>query len=93
MESYQSYFDANRELWNNKTPIHKDSDFYDVDSFLKGASTLNAIELGETGDVKGKKILHLQCHFGMDTLSWARMGAEVTGVDFSDVAIEEANRL
>ena len=93
MESYQSYFDANRELWNNKTPIHKDSDFYDVESFVKGGSTLNAIELGEVGDVRGKKILHLQCHFGMDTLSWARMGAEVTGVDFSDVAIEEANRL
>jgi 2-polyprenyl-3-methyl-5-hydroxy-6-metoxy-1,4-benzoquinol methylase len=93
MQSYNQYFEANRQLWNNKTPVHKNSEFYGVDAFLQGNTTLNAIELNELGDVSGKKILHLQCHFGMDTLSLARMGAEVTGVDFSDAAIEEAKKL
>ena len=93
MKSYQSYFDANRELWDHKTPVHKDSDFYNVKGFIAGDTSLNSIELKEMGKVKGKKILHLQCHFGLDTLSWARMGAEVTGVDFSSAAILEAREL
>jgi SAM-dependent methyltransferase len=54
---------------------------------------LHELELGEVGDVAGKSLLHLQCHFGLDTLSWARLGASVTGLDFSSVAIEEARRL
>jgi 2-polyprenyl-3-methyl-5-hydroxy-6-metoxy-1,4-benzoquinol methylase len=93
MEQYQQYFNANRELWNRRTMVHKDSAFYDVASFLNGKSSLNKIELEELGDVKGKTILHLQCHFGMDTLSLARMGAKVTGVDLSDAAISEARKL
>jgi 2-polyprenyl-3-methyl-5-hydroxy-6-metoxy-1,4-benzoquinol methylase len=93
MEQYQQYFNANKELWNRRTMVHKDSAFYDVASFLNGKSSLNKIELEELGDVKGKTILHLQCHFGMDTLSLARMGAKVTGVDLSDAAISEARKL
>ncbi|MBA2745726.1 MAG: methyltransferase domain-containing protein [Flavisolibacter sp.] len=93
MDDLLSYFEANKKLWNQKTPVHKDSDFYDVPSFLDGKSSLNAVELNELGDIKGKKILHLQCHFGMDSLSLARMGASVTGVDFSDAAINEARAL
>lgn len=87
------YISLNRQLWNLRTPFHIDSEFYDVIGFLKGKNTLNEIELSLLGDVHGKKILHLQCHFGLDTLSLARMGAQVTGVDFSDVAIEKANEL
>jgi 2-polyprenyl-3-methyl-5-hydroxy-6-metoxy-1,4-benzoquinol methylase len=93
MEAYKQYFDSNRTLWNNKTAVHKNSEFYGLDAFLQGSSTLNDIELKEMGDVSGKKILHLQCHFGLDTLSWARMGAEVTGVDFSEAAIQEAKEI
>ncbi len=88
-----SYFDANRQAWNKRTGVHKDSEFYDVDSFKAGKSSLNKPELDEVGDVKGKSLLHLQCHFGMDTLSWAREGASVTGVDFSEDAIHFAKQL
>src|SRR5579884_3728471 len=84
---------SNQELWNNLAKIHINSKFYDVESFIKGRCSLNPIELGLLGDVKGKSVLHLQCHFGMDTLSLARMGAQVTGVDFSEVAIKKANEL
>jgi 2-polyprenyl-3-methyl-5-hydroxy-6-metoxy-1,4-benzoquinol methylase len=93
MQDYQHYFNENKNLWNQRTVVHKDSSFYDVPSFLRGKSSLNEIELRELGDVKGKKILHLQCHFGMDSLSLARMGADVTGIDLSDKAIDEAKKL
>jgi 2-polyprenyl-3-methyl-5-hydroxy-6-metoxy-1,4-benzoquinol methylase len=93
MKEYEHYFKANKELWNQRTAIHKDSSFYDVSSFVQGKSSLNEIELRELGDVQGKKILHLQCHFGMDSLSLVRIGADVTGVDLSDTAIEQANKL
>ena len=93
MQQYQHYFDENKTLWNHRTMVHKDSSFYDVPSFMKGSSSLKEIEVRELGNVQGKKILHLQCHFGMDTLSLARMGAHVTGVDLSDAAINEAKRL
>lgn len=88
-----NHFELNKESWNEFTPSHVDSDFYDVESFKKGASSLNDIELDGLGDVSGKDLLHLQCHFGMDTLSLARLGAHVTGVDLSDVAIKVANDL
>ena len=93
MEIYQSYFEENKQAWNKRTAIHKDSAFYDLDSFKKGKSSLNKIELKELGDVKGKTILHLQCHFGMDTMSWAREGAIGTGVDLSDEAINLAKEI
>jgi SAM-dependent methyltransferase len=84
---------ANRRLWDARTPVHVASDFYDVDGFRAGATSLHDLERGEVGDVRGKRLLHLQCHFGLDTLSWARLGADVTGLDFSAAAIEEARRL
>ncbi|MDP3768742.1 MAG: class I SAM-dependent methyltransferase [Dehalococcoidia bacterium] len=74
-------------------PIHVASEMYDVPAFKAGRSTLNQTELEELGEVRGKTLLHLQCHFGLDTLSWAREGAIVTGVDFSEPAIETAHGL
>jgi 2-polyprenyl-3-methyl-5-hydroxy-6-metoxy-1,4-benzoquinol methylase len=93
MDDHQSHFEANRESWNKRTAVHAASEFYDLDSFKKGRTSLNRVELDELGDVKGKSLLHLQCHFGMDTLSWAREGATVTGIDLSDGAIKLANEL
>jgi len=87
------YLQNNQQLWNEYTDIHKTSDFYDLKGFLAGKSSLQQIELEELGDVAGKTMLHLQCHFGMDTLSWARRGAIVTGVDFSDKAINLAESI
>ncbi len=87
------YLFTNKALWDEKTKHHIGSAFYKMDAFLQGASSLNDIELGLLGDVSGKKILHLQCHFGQDTLSLALLGAKVTGVDFSDAAIGKAREL
>lgn len=87
------YKEINRRLWNKRTSIHLESEFYDNDSFLKGRNSLNQIELDLLGDVSGKRILHLQCHFGQDSLSLARMGAKVTGMDLSDEAIKTAKKL
>ena len=83
----------NKATWNQKVDYHVDSDFYNTEAFLNGKSTLNDIELHLLGDVTGEKILHLQCHFGQDTLSLARMGAKVTGMDLSDKAIAKAREL
>lgn len=85
--------EANRRLWDARTPIHVASAFYDVDGFRAGASTLHDLEVGEVGDVTGRTLLHLQCHFGLDTLSWARLGATVTGLDFSPAAMDAARAL
>ncbi|MGD0588910.1 MAG: methyltransferase domain-containing protein [Thermoplasmata archaeon] len=84
---------VNRRKWDESVPLHVASDSYDVGSFLRGKSTLRSLELQEMGPVKGKTLLHLQCHFGLDTLSWARRGADVTGVDFSPPAIRAAQQL
>ena len=92
-KSAQNYVAINRESWNNRTESHYQSEFYDVEAFLKGASSLNEIELKLLGDLKGKRILHLQCHFGQDTISLARLGADATGVDLSDKAIQTAKEL
>ena len=93
MENDQHYFDANKDSWNKRTAVHKDSAFYGLEGFKKGESSLNKIELEELGNVKGKTLLHLQCHFGMDTMSWEREGAIVTGVDLSDEAIKLAKEI
>src|SRR4051794_17090019 len=84
---------ANRVLWDEWTGVHLGSAFYDVEGFKRGGSRLRQYELEEVGDVAGKDLLHLQCHFGMDTLSWARLGAHVTGADFSERAIAAARAL
>ena len=87
------YLKNNLDRWNDLTHIHEESEFYSVKEFKDGKSTLKSIELDELGNVEGKTLLHLQCHFGMDTMSWARMGATVTGVDFADKAIDLAKSL
>lgn len=86
-------FELTRRNWNERTPIHAASEFYDVAGFKAGRITLSDIERSEVGAVDGKSILHLQCHFGMDTMSWARLGATATGVDISDSAIDLARKL
>jgi 2-polyprenyl-3-methyl-5-hydroxy-6-metoxy-1,4-benzoquinol methylase len=90
MKENKEYLELNKNTWNNKTEVHIASEFYDMKGFLDGKSTLNSIELELLGDVSNKKILHLQCHFGQDTITFSRMGAQATGVDFSDKAVEKA---
>lgn len=91
MDQYRA---ANRALWDELTDIHVGSDFYGVEGFkTSDGPRLDAFEIDEMGDVAGKDLLHLQCHFGLDTLSWARLGATVTGADFSPRAIEVATQL
>lgn len=87
------YFETNLKRWNELVDINAKSRSYDLEGFKSGKTSLFPIELEELGDVSGKSLLHLQCHFGMDTLSWARLGAKVTGVDFSDKAINLAKTL
>src|SRR6266566_741990 len=86
-------FAATRRHWDEVVAIHARSAFYDLDGFKRGACALSDIELSEIGDVAGRTLLHLQCHFGMGSLSWARLGAQVTGVDFSEQAIALARSL
>lgn len=86
------YLAVNQSAWNKRTQTHVASKFYDVEGFLSGKCALQEIELSEL-EVKGKRLLHLQCHFGLDTLSWARKGADVTGIDLSSTAIEKAQAL
>ncbi|SRX54089.1 bifunctional 2-polyprenyl-6-hydroxyphenol methylase/3-demethylubiquinol 3-O-methyltransferase UbiG [Aequorivita sp. CIP111184] len=86
-------FEINRNTWNTKVNIHAKSDFYDLENFKKGKSSLNKYELDSLGDTSSKSLLHLQCHFGQDTLSLARMGAKCTGVDISEEGIKLAKQL
>ncbi len=90
----KEYFDANRTLWDAKVEYHKNSKMYDLEAFKAGKNMLNSIELEALGkEVKGKRLLHLQCHFGQDSMCWARMGAQVTGVDMSPKSLELARNL
>ncbi len=84
---------VNRDFWNKVVPLHTSSAYYNLEDFKAGGSSLHTIEREELGNVEGKTLLHLQCHFGMDTLSWARLGARATGVDFSEQAIALAQSL
>ncbi|GMV61662.1 MAG: SAM-dependent methyltransferase [Parvibaculum sp.] len=84
---------ANLARWEEQVGIHVGSDFYRVKEFLAGETSLDPLILDELGDVAGKRLLHLQCHFGLDTLSLARKGAAVTGLDFSPKAIAAAEAL
>ena len=93
MNSEQNYIEINRKSWNNKTEAHLNSEFYNLADFLKGNTSLNSIELDLLGDIEGKTILHLQCHFGQDTIALSRLGAKVTGIDLSDKAIESAKKI
>lgn len=93
MEEIDNYIEINRKSWNGKTAVHYHSAFYDNQSFIDGRLSLNEIELGLLDDLKGKSVLHLQCHFGQDTISLSRLGAAAVGVDLSDKAIEKAREL
>jgi len=85
--------DSNREHWDEATDIHARGNVYGIEDFKAGRCQLHRIEVEELGDVAGKTLLHLQCHFGLGTLSWARRGAIVTGVDFSPKSIALARSL
>lgn len=93
MSDNNKYFEANKDIWNKRVEINYNSDFYSNDNFLKTKNSLKSIELDLLGNLEGKDVLHLQCHFGQDTLSLANLGANLTGVDFSEEAIEKANHL
>ena len=93
MKKENNYIEINRQSWNNRIDTHLKSEFYDLEKFIKGKNSLNSIELELLGDLSGKTILHLQCHFGQDTISLSRLAAEVTGVDLSDKAIESAKQI
>ncbi len=87
------YSKINKKWWDTVTPIHSKSKLYDLPAFKKGKTNLQSIELQEVGNVKGKTLLHLMCHFGLDTLSWARRGAITTGVDLSRESIKLAKKI
>ncbi len=91
--NFKKEFETNRKTWNTKVAIHAASDFYDLKGFKKGTSSLKSYELDALGTVSGKSLLHLQCHFGQDTLSWSRAGAKCVGVDLSDEGIALAKSL
>ncbi|UZO80519.1 class I SAM-dependent methyltransferase [Aquimarina sp. ERC-38] len=93
MKKYNRYFNVNQKSWDARVPMHLESEFYNVKGFNKGESTLQAFELQALGEVRGEKLLHLQCHFGLDTLSWSRKGAICTGIDLSETAIQTARKL
>ncbi|MBT8266028.1 MAG: class I SAM-dependent methyltransferase [Bacteroidia bacterium] len=93
MGSNTKYFNINRSTWNQKVKIHAESEMYAIEAFKKGKSSLMSYELNALGNVNGKSLLHLQCHFGQDTLSLSRMGAKCTGIDLSDEGIKLAKSL
>src|SRR3989344_6189825 len=87
------YLKANKDRWDKLTSVHANSKYYDIEGFKNGKSNLMPLEIKEVGDVKDKTLLHLQCHFGMGTLSWVREGAIATGVDLSEESINLAKQL
>ena len=93
MNDEKQFFETNQKSWDTRVDTHVDSEFYNNKAFIAGENSLKEIEIAFLGDVKGLKILHLQCHFGQDSISLSRMGAEVTGIDFSPKAIETAKEL
>jgi SAM-dependent methyltransferase len=93
MTTREQAFRDNNVLWDEWTGIHETSAFYDLDGFKRGGVRLKPYELEEIGSVDGLDVLHVQCHFGLDTLSFARLGAQVTGADFSAAAIGLARRV
>lgn len=88
-----NYLKINKDAWNNRVDIHVKSKLYNLRALMNGESSLPALDVRLLGNIKGKSILHLQCHFGMDTISLAKLGAKATGVDFSEKAIQKAEEL
>ena len=93
MTSFPDWRDLNRRMWDAKVLSHLASPFYDLAGFRAGRLSLQAHEIADLGDVAGRNLVHLQCHIGLDTLSWARLGAKVTGVDFSAQSVQAASAL
>ncbi|WP_191860495.1 class I SAM-dependent methyltransferase [Hanstruepera ponticola] len=93
MNTENNYFEINKATWNEKVKIHSKSKMYDLQAFKNGKNSLMPYELNALGDINGKSLLHLQCHFGQDTLSWSRLGAQCVGVDLSDEGIKLAQTL
>lgn len=91
--STEDFLNVNRQRWDELTPLHASSDYYDIEGFKQGGTRLSTYEVEELGDVSGKSLLHLLCHIGIDTLSWARLGASVVGADFSTEAVGVAQGL
>lgn len=85
--------ELNRRHWDERVPINAGSAFYDLDGFRAGDDDLDAFQVEEVGDVTDLDLAHLQCHIGLDTLAWARRGARVSGLDFSEPAIDTAAAL
>ncbi|MCP4632670.1 MAG: class I SAM-dependent methyltransferase [candidate division Zixibacteria bacterium] len=93
MDKHREKRENNRKLWDEITSVHFKHPEYGVEKFLNGENDLDKVILDEIGDVMAKRLLHLQCHFGLDTLRFARMGAEATGIDYSEEAIKHARQL
>lgn len=93
MKNHNTYFETNKATWNKKVAIHAQSKMYNMQAFKAGKTSLMPYELKALGNVSGKSLLHLQCHFGQDTLSWSRLGAQCVGVDLSDEGITLAKQL
>lgn len=91
--SAQEYLEKNKSAWERKVEYDIVSEYYNVDGFLSGENALDQLEIAGLGEIKNKSILHLQCYFGLEALTLARMGASVTGLDFCNNAIEQANKL
>jgi SAM-dependent methyltransferase len=84
---------VNRANWDARTPLHLASAAYDVDGWLAEGRGPRRYEAEALGDVSGLRLVHLQCHIGLDTLAWARVGADVVGLDFSPAAVAAARDL
>jgi SAM-dependent methyltransferase len=93
MSDQPSWRELNLAMWNRKAPLHLTSRTYDIAGFKAGRLSLRPHEIADLGDVTGKTLIHLQCHIGLDSLSWARLGARVTGLDFSPLAVQAAGDL
>jgi len=94
MNPNDEFLEKNRRRWDELAEIHPKSKYYDLENFTKGTSSLEKLDLELIGDLTGKRVLHLQCHFGMDSISlWRHGAAEVVGVDFSEKAIKQAKKL
>lgn len=85
--------EKNRAAWNEMVDLHVNHSEYRTAEVVAGGSSLKRIELEALGDVGGKHLLHLMCQFGLDSLSWVRQGAIVTGIDISDMSIKRANEI
>src|SRR5687768_16486267 len=92
-ELTDKFLQVNRARWDELAGIHADTAHYDLDGFFAGDIRIRDYERADVGDVTGKTLLHMMCHIGLDTLSWARLGARVTGADFSEKAMDMARKL